>query len=123
MYACAAGRVAANQGWSSNFTNRVIRGGLIQNGASKKQCDESMENIRQDLAKSHATALSGATPNSPIKLTASDISAFHHDVFSNYYGGRYMVFGGDVPGNQALLTVTGWFGLSGGNWCADPGCW
>lgn len=111
MYACAAGNVAENQGWSANFTNRLLRGGLKKNGASDKECDTAMEDIRQDLAKAHADALRGGSPQNPTRLTGDQISDFHHDVFSQHYGGQYLIFGGDVPG----AWVTGW--------CTAPGCW
>lgn len=111
MYACAAGNVAANQGLAANFTNSLLRGGLKKNGASDKECDDSMEDIRKDLAKAHADALSGASPQNPMRLTGDQISGFHHDVFSGHYGGNYLIFGGDIPGAGAT------------GWCTAPGCW
>ena len=110
-YACSAGNVAANNGWQSNFTNHLLENGLKKNCASKEQCEKDMENIRKDLAKAHAEALNGATPNSPRVLTSGQISDFHHAVYSNYYGGSSLIFGGDIPGAQAFF-----------NWCSGPSC-
>lgn len=76
-----------------------------------KECETAMEDIRQDLAKAHADTLSGGSPQNPVRLTGDQISDFHHDVFSQHYGGQYLIFGGDIPG----AWVTGW--------CTAPGCW
>jgi len=110
-YACSAGRVAANDGFWANRTNDILRGGLKKNGASDKECETRTEDIRKDLAKAHADALSGGSPQNPIRLTGDQISDFHHVVFSQNYGGKYLIFGGDIPG----AWVTGW--------CTAPGCW
>ena len=105
MYACEAGQVAANQGLSANATNSILRGGLEKNGASKAECDKRMEQIRRDLARAHADALKGGTPQNPVRLTSDQISAFHHQVFSQHYGGRYLIFGGDIPGALSLIHI------------------
>lgn len=109
VYACAAGRVAANQGWSANFTNWRLRNSLKGNGASDSQCDAKMESIRVDLAEAHADALRRGSPQSPIVLTASQISAFHNNIFSQHGAGA--VFGGDIPFSNFFFS-----------WCSLPSC-
>ena len=108
-YACAAALVATNEGVAANFTNWRLRNSLKNNGASDNQCDAKMENIRQDLAKAHASSLISGSQNKPIVLTAEQISKFHNDIFAR--NGAGAVFGGDIPGSNLIF-----------NWCSMPSC-
>ena len=120
-YACAARVVATGQGNSvssmvgANFTNGNLRNSLRRGGSDCP--DEDMESIRKDLMNARVAQLSGATPNSPIRVSAQSISDFHNTVFSNYGAtdgwGPFPVFGGDIP----------IFGNTGGwEWCSAPAC-
>lgn len=115
-YARRAGEVAANTGLRANYTNWRLRGSLKGNGKSESECDAAMEGIRVDLAKAHAQALAGATPENPIMLTADQISNFHRQVFLNHGAGA--VFGGDTlgtgPGRRVVNTIS--------PWCVSPSC-
>ncbi|MDQ2702091.1 MAG: hypothetical protein M3Y70_04600 [Pseudomonadota bacterium] len=124
-YACAARVVATGQGNNvssmvgANLTNGNLRNSLRRGGSDCP--DEDMESIRGDLMNARVAQLSGATPNSPIRVSAQSISSFHNAVFSNYGAtdgwGPFPVFGGDANlfgidlGNRA-----GW------TWCSAPAC-
>jgi RHS repeat-associated protein len=109
-YACSAGLVAVDRGILANITNQILRGGLKKNGETDVQCDTTMDDIRVDLARAHAKSLrGGGTQGRPHVLTPDEVSSFHHDVFSRYYG-HYLIFGGDIPGSNFL------------NWCSAPSC-
>jgi RHS repeat-associated protein len=124
-YACAARMVATGQGNSmssmagAKFTNGNLRNALRHGGSDCP--DEDMESIRKDLVNARVAQLAGATPNSPIRVSAQSISDFHNAIFSNYGAtdgwGPFPVFGGDANlfgidlGNRA-----GW------TWCSAPAC-
>lgn len=116
-YARRAGEVAANQGWRSNYTNWNLRNSLEENGRSEKECDAAMEGIRIDLARAHANALAGATPQNPRVLTADQIAGFHIQVFANHGAGS--VFGGNTFGTSALGRGVINFVSP---WCVSPSC-
>jgi len=114
-YACAARRVAINEGDAANFTNRNLRRALER--AGRKCIEQDMENIRKMLMEARRDSLVGATPNDSRIVKREDIAKFHRAIFLKHDAvvgiGGLPAFGGDIP----LFGNTGSW-----RWCDLPAC-
>ncbi|MCZ8319903.1 MAG: RHS repeat-associated core domain-containing protein, partial [Silanimonas sp.] len=127
-YACRAREVSMGRpGLTSltGVTNARLGASMFERIDGEMSCDDErrtveqqMERVRRELAMAHADALinSGASPESPAKLTREQIGDFHRDVFSRN-GASPDVFGGS--------TYDKWGGAVGRwyyDWCPSPSC-
>jgi hypothetical protein len=127
-YACEGGNVANNRGVLSGITNYRLANSIANHLPPGKTCaadnaiiDQNMEKIREALVAARAAQLdaAGATPDNPVMVTGQSISDFHNQVFSA--NGAGPVFGGDIPGANALLQLSN-LGSGGYGWCSAPAC-
>lgn len=127
-YACEGGNVANNRGILSGITNYRLANSISNHLPLGKTCaadqaliSQNMEAIREALVAARAAQLdaAGATPDNPVMVTAQSISDFHNQVFSA--NGAGPVFGGDIPGANALLMLSN-MGSGGYGWCSAPAC-
>jgi len=127
-YACEGGNVANNVGMLSGVTNYRLASSISSRLPPGKTCaadqaliSQNMEAIREALVAARAAQLdaAGATPDNPVMVTAQSISDFHNQVFQA--NGAGPVFGGDIPGANALLMLSN-MGNGGYGWCSSPAC-
>ena len=122
-YACEGGNVANNVGALSGITNYRL-GSLISDhlppgktcAADSAIIANKMEQVREALVAVRVGHLVGATADSPMMVSAQSIADFHNSAFQQIAGGSTSswglpVFGGDLPGSNALV-----------GWCSAPAC-
>lgn len=122
-YAREASNVANNIGVLSGITNYRLASLISDHLPLGKTCAadsatiaKKMEEIREALVAACVAQLAGATPDHPMMVSAQSIADFHHAVFQQIGGGSTSswgipVFGGDLPGSNALV-----------HWCTSPAC-
>ena len=127
-YACRAGNVANNNGILSGITNYRLASSISSRLPPGKTCaadqaliDQNMEKNRETLAAARVAQLdaAGASPDNPVMVTGQSVSDFHNQIFQA--NGAGPVFGGDIPGANALLMLSN-MGSGGYGWCSSPAC-